>query len=217
MNDIPDEIKKEFYPELNIPDNTKDKVHTAGDIESRLTANKSLIYTVIFYGCGTAIGSVLYKLMNSDALNKLLKPSEESLTNLFYSNICLYLSMFLVTVFLAFCLIGYPVINIIPTVLGVNFGMRVAYFYINYNAKGVGYTILMIAPFCALFMTVLAFTIQTSSAISKDLVAMTKNRNADPPKIKPSMKKFLIYGALIIICSFASAGIETLLKSVVTI
>ena len=32
--------------------------------------------------------------------------------------------------------------------------MKAAYFYINYQAKGVGYTILMIAPFAALFLTV---------------------------------------------------------------
>ena len=90
-------------------------------------------------------------------------------------------------------------------------------FYINYQAKGVGYTILMIAPFAALFLTVLIFVIQTSSNMSKQIVDITKNNLDYKLEVKPTLRKFLIYGLIIIAFSGVCALIETLLKSVVTI
>ena len=199
LSDIPIELKKEF----NLEDENEKKT----DIEKIIVDNKTVIYSIVFYACSLAIGTVLYRLLQSSALDSVLKPS----------NVCNYLSLFLITVFLAFCLIGYGLINIIPCVIGIQVGMKAAYFYINYQAKGVGYTILMIAPFAALFLTVLIFVIQTSSNMSKQIVDITKNNLDYKLEVKPTLRKFLIYGLIIIAFSGVCALIETLLKSVVTI
>ena len=189
-------------------------VMSAGKI---IVDNKTVIYSIVFYACSLAIGTVLYRLLQSSALDSVLKPSNANFSKLFSQNICNYLSLFLITVFLAFCLIGYGLINIIPCVIGIQVGMKAAYFYINYQAKGVGYTILMIAPFAALFLTVLIFVIQTSSNMSKQIVDITKNNLDYKLEVKPTLRKFLIYGLIIIAFSGVCALIETLLKSVVTI
>lgn len=209
MSDIPIELKKEF----NLDDENEKKT----DIEKIIIDNKTVIYSIVFYACSLAIGSVIYRLLKSNALDSVLKPSDATLSKLFSQNICNYLSLFLITVFLAFCLIGYGLINIIPCVIGIQVGMKAAYFFTNYQAKGVGYTILMIAPFAALFLTVLIFVIQTSSDMSKQIVDITKNKHDYKLEIKPTLRKFLVYGLIIIAFSGASALIETLLKSVVTI
>lgn len=214
MSDIPIELKKEFNLDDKSEDKNDEKKNT---IEKNIIDNKTIIYSIVFYACSLAVGSVFYRLLQSDALNLLLKPSDSSLTKLFSQNICNYLSLFLITVFLAFCLIGYGLINIIPCVIGIQVGLKIAYFYINYQAKGVGYTILMIAPFAALFLTVLIFVIQTSSEMSKEILNITKNKLDYKLDVKPTLKKFLIYGIIIILFSAASALIEILLKSVVTI
>ena len=203
MSDIPIELKKEF----NLEDENEKKT----DIEKIIVDNKTVIYSIVFYACSLAIGTVLYRLLQSSALDSVLKPSNANFSKLFSQNICNYLSLFLI------CLIGYGLINIIPCVIGIQVGMKAAYFYINYQAKGVGYTILMIAPFAALFLTVLIFVIQTSSNMSKQIVDITKNNLDYKLEVKPTLRKFLIYGLIIIAFSGVCALIETLLKSVVTI
>ena len=71
--------------------------------------------------------------------------------------------------------------------------------------------------FAALFLTVLIFVIQTSSNMSKQIVDITKNNLDYKLEVKPTLRKFLIYGLIIIAFSGVCALIETLLKSVVTI
>ena len=198
-------------------EDAEDENEKKTDIEKIIVDNKTVIYSIVFYACSLAIGTVLYRLLQSSALDSVLKPSNANFSKLFSQNICNYLSLFLITVFLAFCLIGYGLINIIPCVIGIQVGMKAAYFYINYQAKGVGYTILMIAPFAALFLTVLIFVIQTSSNMSKQIVDITKNNLDYKLEVKPTLRKFLIYGLIIIAFSGVCALIETLLKSVVTI
>ena len=183
MSDIPIELKKEF----NLEDENEKKT----DIEKIIVDNKTVIYSIVFYACSLAIGTVLYRLLQSSALDSVLKPSNANFS--------------------------YGLINIIPCVIGIQVGMKAAYFYINYQAKGVGYTILMIAPFAALFLTVLIFVIQTSSNMSKQIVDITKNNLDYKLEVKPTLRKFLIYGLIIIAFSGVCALIETLLKSVVTI
>lgn len=209
MNDIPIELKKEF----NLDDKEEKKI----DFEQMFLNNKTVIYSLIFYTCFLAIGTVFYRLLKSNALDLLLKPNQENISKLFGEHICNYMSLFLITVFLSFCLIGYGIINVIPCIVGLQIGMKTAYLYINYQAKGVGYAILMIAPFAAAFLTVLIYAINAGSDMSKQIVNLTKNQGDFKFDVKPTMKKFLIYGIVLIITSAVSALLETLIRSVVTI
>lgn len=179
---------------------------------------KSIIYTLVFYTCGLAIGAYFYKAASGESLDKLIKPEQHTLLNLFTSNLCVYFSLFLIVVFLGFCLIGYPIINIIPAIIGIETGLKTSYFFINYSVKGIGYSLIMIIPFVALFMTVIAFAIKISTEMSKKLIDIATDKTDEKKlEIKPYLKKYLILGLCIIGAAFANAGLTTLLFSVVTI
>lgn len=179
---------------------------------------KSVIYTALFYAFGLFIGSYFYKISATETLNELLRPQEHSLANLFISNFCVYFSLYVLVVFLGFCLIGYPIINIIPTVIGLVTGLKASYLFINYSVKGVGYSLIMLIPFAALFLTVIAFTIHESTSLSKKLISITKNTDEHNEfNLKPYVKKYLILALCILATSFVNACLTSLLFTVVTI
>lgn len=140
MNDIPLELKKEF----NLEDSEDEKKI---DFEKIIIDNKTIIYSTVLYSCALAIGSVIYRLLQSNSFDKLFQSKNTTVSQLFCENICNYMSLFLITVFLAFCLIGYGIVNIIPFILGLQTGISTAYYYMNFQTKGVGYAIILIAPF----------------------------------------------------------------------
>ncbi len=179
---------------------------------------KSIIYTALFYSFGLFIGTYFYKISATEALNALLKPENQSILNSFISDFCVYFSLYLIIVFLGFCLIGYPIINIIPTVIGIVTGIRTAYLFVNYSAKGVGYSLVMIVPYIALFLTVIALTIKISSELSKALVKATKNSiENNELNVKPYVKKYLLLAFGIAVAAFFEALLTNLLFPVVTI
>ncbi len=179
---------------------------------------KSIIYTLLFYTSGLALGSFFYKTASGESLDKLIKPAEQSLSVLFTSNLCVYFSLFLVVVFLGFCLIGYPIINIIPALIGIETGLRTAYFYVNFSVKGIGYSLIMIIPFVALFLTVIASAIKISTQMSKKLADMAMSKSEEKSlEIKPFLHTYLILGICVAAAAFAKAGLTALLFSVVTI
>ena len=69
----------------------------------RWETHRTYIYSLVFYTCGLALGSVLYRQIRSDTVNALLRVGENRFLQLFLNDFCLYLSIFLVTVFLGFC------------------------------------------------------------------------------------------------------------------
>lgn len=178
---------------------------------------KSMIYTALFYFFGLFLGSYFYKIAPFDSINELIKPEQHSILNLFISDFCIYFSIFVLVMFLGFCLIGYPIMNIIPTVIGIATGVKCAYFFINYQIKGVGYSLIMLIPFAAMFITIITYTIQISSDLSKSLNKLTKKENTDDFNVKPSVKKYLILALFIVITSLIEACLTNLLFSVVTI
>ena len=156
------ELKKEF----NLEDSKDEKKI---DFEKIIIDNNTIIYSTVLYSCELAIGSVIYRLLQSNSFDKLFQSKNTTVSQLF-------------------C-----------------------------QTKGVGYAIILIAPFSALFLTILMFTIKTSSNVSKEIVSITKKESVSKIDFKPSIKEFLIYGLAIIICSGVSAVLETLLKSIITI
>ena len=97
MNDIPLELKKEF----NLEDSEDEKKI---DFEKIIIDNKTIIYSTVLYSCALAIGSVIYRLLQSNSFDKLFQSKNTTVSQLFCENICNYMSLFLITVFLAFCL-----------------------------------------------------------------------------------------------------------------
>jgi hypothetical protein len=178
---------------------------------------KPFIYSVIFYSCGLFLGSVIYKYSGGKLIDSVLELKEREFFELFYGNICIYLSAFLVTLFLGFCIIGYSVVNAVPFVIGVSSGMKISCYLINFGAKGLGFSLLMLVPFEALFITVICYVITESSALSKSLINLTRAESADRISVRESVKKYSIYGFMIILCALISAALNSLLFGIITI
>lgn len=215
-----EELIEEFEEirEDNRLTHTKRKRKINFDINFNFIENKPVIYSIIFYCCGLFLGSYFYKIASSESLDKILAPENNSVINLFAQNVCIYFSLFLLVVFLGFCLIGYPIINAVPAVVGINYGLKLGYLFVNHLSKGVAYSIIMIVPFVAMFLTIIVYAIQISAQMSKELMDITKDGLANGKyDLKPHLKKLLILGMCIIGVSFISAGLTSLLFGVVTI
>lgn len=188
-----------------------------GSLLSVFNDNRAIIFSTLFYSCGLFTGAYFYKICDSAMLDKILQVSKQSILNMAAENVCIYLSVFLLVVFLGFCLVGYPIINILPAIIGISSGLKLSYLFINNGTKGVAYAILMFVPFISLFLTVISYTIQYSNALSKNLFSMLKEFDNEEISIKNYLKKMLILGSILIICAIGSALIKSLLFVIVTI
>lgn len=192
------------------------------NISDEIIKNKNLIYPLLFYISGLLLGSVLYTAISKTAVFNLMesifKLQNEGFLELFINKFSTYFSVFTITILFGMCLVGFPFINFIPLLCGIEIALRISYFYVNYSAKGIGYSLLMIIPESAVFLLVLIHTIDKSNSLSKSIfsITMKKNENID---FQPAvyLKSFGLYAVLIIIISAVNALVTYLLENLISI
>lgn len=209
---------EDLFKEFNLEQSKQEKERKI-KFEFEFSDFKSVLYTGLFYLFGLFLGSYFYKITQFENIDKLLAPSSNDFLELFIANFCVYFSIFVLVVFLGFCLIGFPVVNAVPMTVGIFTGIKLAYYFVNYGVKGVGYSLIMIVPFSALFVTVIALTIEISTNLSQNIMDCTKNADSSENNIdiKDYTKKYLIYAVLILAVSAVNSVMTCLLYSVVTI
>ncbi len=184
------------------------------------TEYKTVIYSSVFFAAGLLCGALLYKNCRTDALNEIIKTAAgNDFLNLFINNLGFYFLVFALTVLLGICLVGFPIINAVPLIIGVQAGLEIAYYYLNFGFKGFGYCILMIAPFVSSFLTVIVYTVSLSSELSRKIYDLTigKKDTAEKIEYKKYMKKYLLYAIMIVIVALVNSGITTALSGIITI
>lgn len=184
------------------------------------TEYKTVIYSSVFFAAGLLCGALLYKNCRTDALDEIIKTAAgNDFLNLFINNLGFYFLVFALTVFLGICLVGFPIINAVPLIIGVQAGLEIAYYYLNFGFKGFGYCILMIAPFVSSFLTVIVYTVSLSSELSRKIYDLTigKKDTAEKIKYKKYMKKYLLYAIMIVIVALVNSGITAALSGIITI
>ncbi len=182
--------------------------------------NKSALYGIMFYAAGLLCGAFLYQKCKTDALNELITAnSSNDFTNLFINNLGFYFLAFAAAVVLGLCLVGFPFINLIAMIIGIHAGINVAYYCINYAAKGFGYSLLMIAPFVCSFLTVIIFTISLSSDLSKKIYNITANKSEKCEKIAYGIyvKKYALYALELVVVSFFNAALASALNGLISL
>ncbi len=181
--------------------------------------NKTIIYSVIFYAAGLLCGSYVYKKLENDLLNQMLAPGKEEFLQLFLNNLSLYFIIFTASVLLGVCLVGFPLLNIIPFFVGVDAGMKIAYFYINYSIKGIGYSLLMVAPFVCLFLTVIIYSVSMSYYLSKSIYDITVKKSdiSEDFNYRIYLKKYLCYAGMIIIVALINTAVCTALNGIISL
>ena len=178
----------------------------------RWETHRTYIYSLVFYTCGLALGSVLYRQIRSDTVNALLRVGENRFLQLFLNDFCLYFSIFLVTVFLGFCM-----------TCGFAFGMQVCYYYMTFRLKGVLFCVLMVIPAASILLTVVMLTIKISTDMSKSIFHLSVKRDdatGESPaeiQVRDYLKKYLISAAFVALAALCNAGLTSLFSSVISI
>ncbi len=209
---------KEIANDFNLS-GTEVKIKDKKSFYEIFTEYKTFIYCSLFFAAGLFGGSFLYKKCETDVLDEIIASSGSSeFLTLFINNLGFYLLVFSFTVLLGICLIGFPLMNIVPLIIGFQAGLKITYYYINYGIKGFGYSILMIAPFVCSFLTVIFYTISLSSDLSKKIYDITTGK-AEENKIeyKAYMKKYLVYAVLTALVALMNSGITAALGGIIAI
>lgn len=182
--------------------------------------NRNYIYSFLFYVAGLIFGAVLYAKFSGEALNTLvIADKSEHLLQQFISVLSKYLLVFSVSVLLGICLIGFPLVNAVPLILGFETAVRITYYYCNYGIRGFGYTLLMIAPFACILMTIIMLTINKSFELSKRIYDLTVKRADCVEEInyKSYLKSYLFYGVFVIIAAFSDAVATVSLSEIIVL
>ena len=214
------ELKNEFENELKEFEKTFtfEEEKEKKDLFALFSENKTFLYSVIFYAAGLFCGSYVYLKCQNEVLNGILMAQNEEFLQSFLNNLSLYMLIFAVSVLLGVCLVGFPLLNMIPLLVGFESGMKVAYYYINHGVKGIGYSFLMVAPFVCLFLTVLIYSISMSYDMSRNIYEITvKKSEIESFNYKIYLKKYLLYAALIAAVSLINTAVSNVLSGIIAI
>ena len=206
------ELEKELKPLEMIGTDKK-------DLFTLFSENKTFIYSVLFYVAGLLCGSFIYRNCQNEVLNKILNSFDEDFVQLLLNNLSVYMLIFAISVLLGVCLVGFPVINFSPFVIGFEAGMKIAYYYVNYGVKGIGYSLLMVAPYVCLFLTIIVYSISMSYDLSKKIYNITikKSDMSDEFHYKTYLKKYLAYAGLIVVSALVNTAVCTALNGIISI
>ena len=188
-------------------------------IGSIIIENKDYIYPSLFYIAGLLLGSFCFKIINNTAFAKLIetvyKNSTTGFSAVLLNRFYLYFSIYAICVLLGLCLIGYPLINIVPALMGAEIALKTAYYYVNFGVKGVGFAMLMIIPEGAAVSTVLIYAIKTSASLSRKIYEITAKGTSGQIEIKLYLKKYLLYGLIIALTALFNALASFLLGAII--
>ena len=180
------------------------------DIEQLINENLSYIVYICVYFAGLIIGSLLYKniytRINNELFEDVFNYQSDDFLETFFSKLSIYLSVYLITVLIGLCVIGYPIVCSVPFLCGIEIALKLSYFYNLYNFKGFGYSLLIIIPEASMFILVLIYAIKSAGDMSKNLMQIARNNASNNEvSIKSYLKSFLIYGSEIIVISLINA------------
>ena len=201
-------------------DNIKIKKHT--DYSKLIEENKHYILITAIYILGLIAGTLIYKNLDTYALNKTLEKilisNDNTFLSIFVQKIITYLCVYLLAVVFALSVIGYPVVNIIPFLCGFEIAVKLSYYYTLYNIKGLGYSLLLNAPEISAFMLIMIFTVNQAGELSKKIFRSTfMKETSEINNASYYLKKFCVYVLEIICVATVNSLIEFLLSSIITL
>lgn len=188
------------------------------DFKTFFQNNKESVYSIIFYVFGLILGSYFYAVSKSEAVNTVLTEVTKSFSVAVVANLMLYLSLFLLIVLMGFSLIGFAVMNFIPVIAGIFYGMKCACYFSLYSGKGIGYILLLIAPVSALLISLIVYALSCNSKLSKTIYEAVKNKNRDNTfSVKSLLIEIIIQLVLFSVLAVINASLSVGLENIITI
>ena len=113
------------------------------DFDDFLEKNKEYIFLLLIYVAGLLAGSLLFKSLNlskySSYVSDFLTVKSDSLLSVAVDRLSVYLIIYVFTILLGLCIIGFPIINLVPLLCGFEVAIKIAFYYNLYSLKGIGY------------------------------------------------------------------------------
>lgn len=170
------------------------------DFRRVITDNYRIIVILIIFAFGVIYSLLSYQSAHSgdSSLLALLAKqyemkAEQTFLDCFY-NALINNGIYFLTVFLCgLCAIGFPMVICVPFVYGMTCGFQITYLYITYQAKGIGYAALMIAPMAILFGTILLFATEQGLIMSWDILSALQDGKRSNITITTYLKRFFIF------------------------
>lgn len=185
------------------------KVYNGKKLKEFFQNSRILVLTVLFI-IGIILGALFIK-MNNDIYKELEKYVEsymyvktgQGIWEIFCNSMLSNITFLASSLFLAFSLIGYPIIIWVPFLRGLGFGAVCGFLYLNYKLSGFGYSILTILPGATLSSFALISVCNFGCEYSKN--AFLKSVSGKGVFEKGETKILLVrHFVLSVICLFSS-------------
>lgn len=137
----------------------------------------------------------------TNVLSRIFVFETSTLFNIFIDRLIIYILVYVISILVGLCVIGFPVINTLPLCIGFIIGMKICYYYCSYKIKGVSFSVLMIIPETSFVLVVLINTIKTAKELSKDIYDRAVQNKSNEINRAGYLKNFIYYLILIIIIS----------------
>lgn len=115
------------------------------DFDDFFESNKQYIYLILIYISGLLAGTLLFRSLNlirfSSTIGEILAIKSDSLLAVFTDRLSVYLLIYVFTILLGLCIIGFPIINLVPFLCGFEISIKIAYYFNIYSLKGIGYSL----------------------------------------------------------------------------
>lgn len=184
--------------------------------------NQIVIIVFVIYVFGLIAGSICYNSIDSESVkavtDELLAFKQKSFVDQLIDDLCLNVSLYFLTFIFGLCCIGLPAVSLMPFVIGIINSVKISYFYINYDIKGIGYTLLMILPGASLFVAVSILSASNGIEMSRVLFnAAFRSGSFDRSLTLSYLKEFLFFGIATIVISVLNALLTTSLSSIIAL
>lgn len=183
------------------------KVYNGKKIKG-LLKNSRVVILAILFTFGMIIGAMCTETNIINELSIHIKSymatkSGQGILELFCNSMFSNIVFMALTVFLAFSIIGYPLIIWIPFLKGLGLGVVCGFMYVNYKLSGFGYSVLTIIPGATMSTFALVSACNYSCEYSKN--AYLKSVIGKGQFEKDESKIFLIRQFfLLVICALSS-------------
>lgn len=175
--------------------------------------NSRLIFLVIFFSAGIFFGASLIK-DNTEIFEKISEicslhikgKNGQGIGSVFLNSFGSSFIFEIINIFLAFSLIGYPFILLIPFVKALGIGAVTGYLYFLYRSTGLGYCIMTIYPGAIVSAFSLILACNESCEYSKN--AFNKAIKGRGQFEKDETKLYFIRQFILTLVCVASAAID---------
>lgn len=185
-----------------------------GKILKEMLENSRIFILVALFSAGIILGASAIK-NNGEMIEKIkyiisnyaMQRAGQGIFENFINSLLVNLAFVFLSVFLAFSLIGYPLIMLLPFIRGAAIGAVSGYLYLEYKFMGLGYSLLMIYPSAVLCMVAMTIIFNESCEYSHNayLKAITGRGQFEKDETKLFLIRQFVFGIIIAASSLIDA------------